>query len=104
MAGLATVVAAAAGSGAAQAEGRAVSLDVAQSLAVIALLGLGGTGERAAVGLMACSWNRQYGWWYCVRLGRAIPGCLPVKGELASRTSERHRTGKNTVVAKALGG
>ncbi|KAH6962282.1 hypothetical protein BKA56DRAFT_181374 [Ilyonectria sp. MPI-CAGE-AT-0026] len=54
---------AAAGPGAAQAEGRAVSLDVAQSLAVIALLGFGGTGERAAVRLVACSWNRQHWWW-----------------------------------------
>ncbi|KAH7375388.1 hypothetical protein B0T11DRAFT_270257 [Plectosphaerella cucumerina] len=53
MAGLAAVVAAAAGAGAAQAEGRAVSLDMAQTLAVVALLGLGGTGQRAAVGLVA---------------------------------------------------
>lgn len=51
--GLATVVASTAGTGAAQAEGRAVSLDVAETLAVIALLGLGGSGKRASVGLVA---------------------------------------------------
>jgi hypothetical protein len=53
VAGLATVVAATAGASTAQAEGRAVSLDVAKTLAVIALLSLGGAGKRAAVGLMA---------------------------------------------------
>lgn len=51
--GLAAVVAAAAGASAAQTESRAVSLDVAQTLAVVALLSLGGTGERAAVGFVA---------------------------------------------------
>lgn len=50
---LAAVVAAAAGASTAQAESRAVSLDVAQTLAVVALLSLGGTGKRAAVGLVA---------------------------------------------------
>jgi len=43
--GLAAVVAAAVGgTGTGQAEGRAVSLDVAEALAVVALLGVGGTG------------------------------------------------------------
>lgn len=56
--GLAAVVAAAAGAGATQAEGRAVSLNVAKALAVVALLGLGGTGKRAAVGLVACVCSR----------------------------------------------
>lgn len=51
--GLATVVAAAASASAAQAEGRAVSLDVTKTLAVVALLGLGGSGKRASVGLVA---------------------------------------------------
>jgi len=51
--GLATVVAAAAGASAAQAEGRAVSLDVTKTLAVVALLGLSGSGKRASVGLVA---------------------------------------------------
>lgn len=51
--GLAAVVAAAAGASTAQAESRAISLDVAQTLAVVALLSLGGTGKRAAVGLVA---------------------------------------------------
>lgn len=51
--GLATVVAAAAGAGTAQAEGRAVSLDVTKTLAVVALLGLSGSGKRASVGLVA---------------------------------------------------
>lgn len=53
MAGLAAVVAATACSVAAQTEGRAVSLDVAETLAVVALLGLGGARKRAAVGLVA---------------------------------------------------
>jgi hypothetical protein len=52
VAGLATVVAAAAGASATQTESGAVSLHVAESLAVVALLGLGGTGKRAAVGLV----------------------------------------------------
>jgi hypothetical protein len=51
--GLATVVAAAAGASATQAEGRAVSLDVTKTLAVVALLGLSGSGKRASVGLVA---------------------------------------------------
>jgi hypothetical protein len=51
--GLATVVASTAGTGAAQAESRAVSLDVAETLAVIALLGLSSSGKRASVGLVA---------------------------------------------------
>jgi hypothetical protein len=53
MAGLAAVVASTAGTGAAQAQGRAVGLDVAKTLAVVALLGLGATRQRAAVRLMA---------------------------------------------------
>jgi ABC-type sulfate/molybdate transport systems ATPase subunit len=51
--GLATVVASTAGTGAAEAESRAVSLDMAETLAVIALLGLGGSGKRTSVGLVA---------------------------------------------------
>ena len=51
--GLATVVATTAGTGAAQAEGRAVGLDVAKTLAVVALLGLSGSGKRTSVGLVA---------------------------------------------------
>ncbi|KAH7030710.1 uncharacterized protein B0I36DRAFT_113135 [Microdochium trichocladiopsis] len=54
VAGLTAVVAATVGgAGAGQAEGRAVSLDVAETLAVIALLGIGGAGQRALVGLVA---------------------------------------------------
>ena len=53
VAGLAAVVAAAAGGVAAESEGRAVGLDVAETLAVVALLGLGGARQRAAVGLVA---------------------------------------------------
>jgi hypothetical protein len=53
MARLATGVAAAASTGAAQTKGRTVSLHMAEALAVVALLGLGGAGVRAAVGLMA---------------------------------------------------
>jgi hypothetical protein len=53
MAWLAAVVAATAGSGATQTKGRAVSLDMAKTLAVVALLGLSGTRQRAAVGLVA---------------------------------------------------
>ena len=50
---LAARVAAAVGGTTADAEGRAVSLNVAEALAVVALLGLGGTGQGAAVGLVA---------------------------------------------------
>ncbi|KAK2043224.1 hypothetical protein LZ31DRAFT_332738 [Colletotrichum somersetense] len=53
MAWLSAVVAAAARASAAQAQSRAVSLHMAEALAVIALLGLGSTGQRAAVGLVA---------------------------------------------------
>lgn len=53
MTGLSAVVAAATGASAAQTQGRAVSLNMAKSLAVIALLSLGGTGQRATVGLVA---------------------------------------------------
>lgn len=52
MTGLATVVATTAGTSTAQAEGRAVSLNVAETLAVVALLGLGSSGKRASVGLV----------------------------------------------------
>jgi hypothetical protein len=51
--GLATVIATTAGTSTAQAEGRAVGLDVAKTLAVVALLGLSGSGKRASVGLVA---------------------------------------------------
>lgn len=54
MAGLATVIAAAAGGGAAQAESRAIGLDVSQSLAVVALLRLSRARKGAAIGLVAC--------------------------------------------------
>lgn len=50
---LATVVAAAAGGVAAQAKSRTVGLDVAEALAVIALLSLGGARKRAAIGFVA---------------------------------------------------
>lgn len=53
MAGLTAVVAATAGGVASQTQGRAVGLDMAESLAVVALLGLGGARKRAAVGLVA---------------------------------------------------
>lgn len=66
MAGLAAVVASATGGSAAQAESRAVGLDMAQSLAVVALLGLSRARERAAVGLVACGEtlenDRLIGW------------------------------------------
>lgn len=53
MTGLPAVVAAAAGSVAAQAQSRAIGLNVAKTLAVVALLGLSGSRERAAIGLVA---------------------------------------------------
>lgn len=53
MAGLAAVVASAVATGSGQAEGRAVSLDVSKSLAVVALLRLGGTRERTLVRLVS---------------------------------------------------
>lgn len=54
MAGLAAVVAAAGRAGTADAEGRAVSLDVAETLAVIALLGLSAARKRAFARLVVC--------------------------------------------------
>lgn len=53
MAGLSAAVASASSAGAGEAKGRAVSLDVTEALAVVALLGVGGTGLRASVGLVA---------------------------------------------------
>jgi hypothetical protein len=50
---LTTVVAAAGSASAAQTEGRTIGLDVAKTLAVVALLGLSSTRKRAAIGLMA---------------------------------------------------
>ena len=51
--GLATVVATTAGTGTRQAQGRAISLHMAETLAVVALLGLGSARQRALVGLVA---------------------------------------------------
>lgn len=53
VANLTTVVAATAGASAAQTKGRTVSLDMAKTLAVVALFSLGGAGKGAAVRLMA---------------------------------------------------
>ena len=55
MTGLTAVVATAITASAAQTEGRAVSLDVSEPLAMVALLRLRGTGERTLVGLV--SWD-----------------------------------------------
>ena len=51
---LATGVATSTASGTTQAQSRAVSLDMSQTLAMIALLGLGGAGQGAAIGFVAC--------------------------------------------------
>ncbi|KAG9249786.1 uncharacterized protein F5Z01DRAFT_466556 [Emericellopsis atlantica] len=83
MARLATVVATSAGTSATQAESGAVSLDVAKTLAVIALLGLRRTRQRAAVGFMA---------WH----GRLV--CAHAPARLAERTRLL------AVVAEALSG
>lgn len=53
MAGLAAVIAASTGASSTEPQSWAISLDVAKALAVVALLGLGGAGKRAAVGLVA---------------------------------------------------
>jgi hypothetical protein len=53
MASHTAAVAAAAGAGTAQAQSGAVGLDVAEALAVVALLGLGSAGMGASVGLVA---------------------------------------------------
>lgn len=53
VAGLSAIVASAAGRGAAQSQRRAVSLNVPETLAVVALLGLRRARQRAAIGLMA---------------------------------------------------
>jgi hypothetical protein len=81
---LATVVAAAAGASAAQAEGRAVSLDVTKTLAVVALLGLGGSGKRASVGLVAfCKLDQV-----CRDISVARTGLLAVVAETLSRRAD----------------
>lgn len=61
MARLAAVVAAAAGGATAEPQGRAVGLNMAKALAVVALLGLGRPGKRASVRLMAglLAWGRN---------------------------------------------
>lgn len=51
--GLTAVVAAAAGGVAAQAKSRAIGLNVAKALAVVALLSLSGARKRAPVGLVS---------------------------------------------------
>ena len=99
MARLAAVVAATAGSSAAQAKGRAISLDVTQTLAVVALLSLGGTGQGAAVGLMACCGILVYvdgGQWQ----EKAIPGCLPINQ--VSMCEIFRVQSQHTVVAETL--
>jgi len=53
MAWLAAVVATTIRAGATQAEGRAVCLDVAETLAMVALLRLGGAWKGAPIGLVA---------------------------------------------------
>lgn len=53
MTNLTAVVATTAGASTTQTKGGAVSLDMAESLAVVALLSLGGAGKGAAVGLVA---------------------------------------------------
>lgn len=50
---LAAVVAATTSTSTAQAKSRAVGLNVAKALAVVALLSLGGTRQRAAIGLVS---------------------------------------------------
>lgn len=71
--GLTAVVASAAGGITTQTESRAVSLDVAETLAVVALLSLGGAGERASVGLVSCArrleFCRKSCWWQNVHTG-----------------------------------
>jgi len=81
---LATVVAAAAGASAAQAEGRAVSLDVTKTLAVVALLGLSGSGKRASVGLVAFCKLGQV----CLDKSVARTGLLAVVAETLSRRAD----------------
>lgn len=92
--GLSAGVAAAAGAGAAQTQGRAVGLDVAETLAVVALLRLGGARVGAAIALVA--WGRgqsvmegRVEW----RRGLCVPGCLPVARQSASAFSFRDGSG-----------
>lgn len=73
MARLAAVVAATAGGRATQAEGRAVRLDMAETLAMIALLGLSGAWEGAPIGLVA--------WLLACMSVLARAGCQPVRAK-----------------------
>ncbi len=75
---LPAVVTTTAGTGPAQAKSRAVSLDVSEALAVVALLGLGGARERAPVGLVAYfDINLQMMSPRRLAGAKCSPGCLP---------------------------
>ena len=58
MAGHVAIVAATASTATLDAQSRALSLDVADTLAVVALLALGGPGKRALVALVVCELGR----------------------------------------------
>jgi hypothetical protein len=82
VAGVSTAVAPSSRSSSGKSQGGAVGLNVAEALAVVALLRVGGPGLRANVGLMAwlsvpdqhivSSWDAEFASMF-------VPGCLPVK-------------------------
>jgi hypothetical protein len=105
VAGLATVVAAAAGASATQAESGAVSLHVAESLAVVALLGLGGTGKRAAVGLVTWRNHRsgQSPWVVITWLGCTYQAACSCSRDAQQRSKPR-RSGRRCRTCSMLDG
>lgn len=78
MTGLAAVIAAASRTGTADAESRAVSLNVTETLAVVALLGLGAARKRAFARLVVCRSRLEQRYKAANQGRRNILGCLPV--------------------------
>lgn len=100
--GLSAGVAAAAGASAAQAQSGAVSLNVAEALAVVALLRLGGARVRAAVALVAWSWGLVVEGRLEWRRRGSHTGLLACASLLAGASLSRWIRVRLTVVAKAL--
>ena len=82
-----TAVAASAGAGSAKAQRRAVGLDVAETLAVVALLGWRGVSEVEAEDTMYDVLSVVRGWGHPLD---SWPGCLPVHCQYAMHSLSKH--------------
>ena len=82
-----TAVAASAGAGSAKAQRRAVGLDVAETLAVVALLGWRGVSEVEAEDTMYDVLSVVRGWGHPLD---SWPGCLPVHCQYAMQSESKH--------------